>query len=177
LNRNIRQGFIAAGTALALAAFSGTALAQDQEAPPESVKATHGDWEVVCLAEKPDQCRMRQIGKTADGKRALVVHVGKLKDAKTSDGQAIPAAIRITTPLGTLLREGLRLKIDSGKEQTGLFNVCVPSGCIVSEPISEPFLHQLQGGNVATMSFNVLQQGALNVEISLKGFTKAFKSL
>lgn len=177
LNRTIRQVFIAAGTAFFMAAIPAAVSAQDQEAPSEDVKATHGDWEVVCLSDKPDQCRMRQIGKTASGERALVVHIGKLKDAKTQDGQAIPAAIRITTPLGTLLREGLRLQIDSGKEQTGLFNVCVPSGCIVSEPMSQEFLDQFRKGSVAKMSFNILQQGAVNVDISLSGFTKAYKAL
>lgn len=175
VNRVIRYSLAAA----AIAVFSVPAFAQNQqsEGPAETVKATHGDWEVVCLTQKPEECRMRQIGTLADGKRVMVVHIGKLKDAKTPDGQAIPAAIRITTPLGTLLREGLRLQIDSGQETTGAFNICIPSGCIVSEPISDQFLSQLKAGNVAKMSFNVLQQGAINVSISLKGFTKAYDSL
>ena len=31
----------------------------------ETVKATHGAWDIVCATETPDQCTMRQIGKTA----------------------------------------------------------------------------------------------------------------
>ena len=169
---------LAAATAAVLAlAAPAQAQQQQAEAPAETVRETHGAWEVVCLTEKPDQCRMRQVGTIADGKRALVVHIGKLKDYKGSDGQTIPAAIRITTPLGTLLREGLKLKIDGGQEQTGIYNVCVPSGCIVSEPITDDFLKQLKKGSVAKMSFSVLQQGPLSVDISLKGFTKAFGAL
>ena len=112
-----------------------------------------------------------------DGKRALVVHIGKLKGAKAKDGTEIPAAIRITTPLGTLLREGLKLQIDSGKAQTGIYNICIPSGCIISEPMTNQFVTQLKKGAVAKLSFNLLQQGAVNVNISLTGFTKAYDSL
>ena len=172
-----RSLVVAAAAAVAMTTPVQAQQQQQPEAPAETVRDTHGAWEVVCVTEKPDQCRMRQIGTIADGKRALVVHIGKLKDYKGPDGKPVPAAIRITTPLGTLLREGLKLKIDSGPEQTGVYNVCIPSGCIVSEPISDEFLKRLKGGNVAKMSFSVLQQGALSVDISLKGFTKAYDAL
>ena len=154
-----------------------TGQQEQQDQSVDTVKATHGDWDVVCLTADPKQCRLRQVGMTADGKRALVVHIAKLDGVKTQDGKIIPAAIRVTTPLGTILRAGLKVQIDGAEPQTGGFEVCVPSGCIVSEPISEEFLKRLQAGNVAKMSFNVLQQGALNVNISLKGFTKAYNAL
>ena len=173
MNRIFRQSLAAA----VLALVATPVLAQQTEAPAEEVKATHGDWEVVCRVDQKEQCRMRQIGKTADGQPALAMHIGKLKDAKAQDGTVIPAAIRITTPLGTLLREGLRLQIDSGKTQTGIFNICVPSGCIVSEPMTDEFIGQLKAGNAAKISFNLFQEGAVNVNISLKGFTKAYKAL
>jgi invasion protein IalB len=168
-----------AAAALAAMALPGLAVAQDtaQQAPSETVKATHGAWEVVCKTANPDQCRLNQVGETADGKKALIVNIVKLIEAKTDDGKNIPAAIRITTPLGTILRQGLKVQIDSGNVQNAMFEVCVPSGCIVSDAISDEFLAQLKAGSTATMSFSVLQQGKLDVNISLKGFTKAFKAL
>ena len=175
LTRIIKQTMAAfALTALSLA---GPALAQDTTQPAETVKATHGAWEVVCSTEKPDQCRMRQIGSTADGKKALIVHVGKLKDAKTEDGKIIPAAVRITTPLGSILRAGVKIQIDTSEPQTAAYEVCIPSGCIVSDAISEEYLGRLKSGTVLKMSFNILQQGPVTVDISLQGFTKAFAAL
>lgn len=167
--------------ALAAMMLPGLAAAQStapaQQAPTETVKATHGAWDVVCSAASEDQCRLRQIGETADGKKALIVYIGKLNEVKTKDGKDIPAAIRITTPLGTILRQGLKVQIDNGEPQIAAFEVCIPNGCIVSDAISEKFLSELKSGNTAKMSFNVLQQGTLEVNISLKGFTKAFKAL
>jgi invasion protein IalB len=178
LTRFIKQTMAAVAlVALVALTLTGPAVAQEATQPAETVKATYGAWDVVCVTEKPDQCRMRQIGETADGKKALVVHVGKLKDAKTQDGKIIPAAIRITTPLGSILRAGVKIQIDSSEPQTGTFEVCLPSGCIVSDAISDEYLGKLMAGTVVKMSFNVLQQGTVNVDISLKGFTKAFNAL
>jgi invasion protein IalB len=168
-----------AAVALAVMTQPGLAAAQDtaQQAPTETVKATHGAWEVVCSTASPDDCRLRQVGETADGKKVLIVYIGKLDGVKADNGKNIPAAIRITTPLGTILRQGLKVQIDGGEKQNAFFEVCIPSGCMVSDAISEEYLARLKAGNVAKMSFNVLQQGALEVNISLKGFTKAFKAL
>lgn len=175
LTRSIKQTL--AAFALVALTQTGTAMAQETTQPAETVKETHGAWDVVCTTAKPDQCRLRQVGETADGKKALIVHIGKLTDAKTQDGKSIPAAVRITTPLGTILRAGVKIQIDGAEPQTGAFEVCIPSGCIVSDAISDEYLARLKAGTAMQMTFNVLQQGTVTVDISLKGFTKAFKAL
>jgi len=175
LTRFLKQTM--AGLALAALILPGPVAAQETTQANETVKATYGDWDIVCATAKPDQCRLRQIGETVDGKKALIVYVGKLDGVTTKDGKHVPAAIRITTPLGTILRAGLKIQIDGGEPQTGNFEVCIPSGCIVSDAISEEYLGQLKAGSVANMSFQLLQQGVLSVDISLKGFTKAFGKL
>ena len=166
-----------AAFALAALTLPGPSAAQDTAQETETVKATHGAWDIVCATAKPDQCTLRQIGKTADGKKILVVHIRKLDGVKTQDGKTFPAAIQITTPLGTILRAGVTVKVDGGEPRTGVFEVCIPSGCILRDPMSEDFLASLKAGKVANMSFNVLQRGTLSVSISLKGFTKAFGKL
>lgn len=157
-----------------------TAAAQgsDQsQAASETVKATHGAWEIVCASAQPELCVMRQIGKTADGKRLLEVRVRKLDGVKTKDGQAVPAAIRILTPLGTILPPGVKVSVDGSEPRTGLFEVCLPQGCIVEDPMSEEFLGRLKAGAVAKMTFGLIQQGETSIDLSLNGFTKAFGSL
>jgi len=153
------------------------ASAQDKGQENEVVKATYGDWELVCSAAKADECLIRQVGKTADGNKIMVMAVRKLDGVKTKDGKPVPGAIQITTPLGTILRPGVQVKIDANEPRTGLFEICVPAGCVVRDAMSEEFLANLKAGKVAKVTFGVLRQGEVNVDISLKGFTKAFGSL
>jgi invasion protein IalB len=167
-----------AAFALTAFAFLSPAVAQQDTAQDqEVVKETHGDWEVVCSAAQPKECIMRQIGKTAEGKAVMVIRIRKLEGVKSQDGKEVPGAIHITTPLGTLLRTGVKVQIDAGEPRAAGFEVCVPGGCIMREPMSEEFLSSLRGGKVAKATFNLVQKGPLTIEISLKGFTKAFKAL
>jgi len=178
LTRTIKR--IAAACLLGTVMLPAGAAAQQTgqaQQPNETVKATHGDWEIVCASAQPELCVMRQIGQTADGKRVLEVRVRKLDGVTTQDGQTVPAAIRILTPLGTLLQPGVRVQVDGSEPRTGLFEVCLPRGCVVEDPMSEEFLGQLRAGAIAKMTIGLIQQGELNVDISLSGFTKAFGSL
>lgn len=167
-----------AAFALAASMLPGLAAAQQDTAPDtETVKATHGAWDIVCSTAQADRCVMRQFGKNAEGKKVIDVRIRKLEGVTTQDGKTFPAAIQITTPLGTVLRAGVKVQVDAGEPQTGVFEFCIPNGCILRDPMTEEFLASLKAGRAATMSFNVLQQGALSVSISLKGFTKAFGKL
>ncbi|MEE8454804.1 MAG: invasion associated locus B family protein [Limibaculum sp.] len=177
MTRFFKQTVAAFALVLVALMLPGPAAAQDTAPPTETVKATHGAWEIVCSSKQADLCVMRQFGKNADGKDVIDVRIRKLKDVKTKDGKVLPAAIQITTPLGTILRAGVTVKIDSGEPRTGAFEVCLPSGCVLRDPMSEEFLANLKAGNVANMSFKLLQLGAVEASISLKGFTKAFKAL
>ncbi len=166
-----------AAFALAALTLPGPAAAQDTTQRTETVKATHGAWEIVCSATQADLCVMRQFGKNAEGVNVIDVRIRKLDGVKTQDGKTLPAAIQITTPLGTILRTGVTVRVDAGEPRTGAFEVCGPDGCILRDPMSEEFLANLKAGKAANMTFNLLQLGAVNVSISLKGFTKAFKAL
>lgn len=171
MTRFIKQTL--AALALTALAAPGQAAAQNQE----TVKATHGDWEVRCAENDDKLCVIAQVGKTADGKNALEVRIRKLEGAKTNDGKVIPAAIQIITPLGTILRAGVRVSIDGSEPRTGPFEVCVPNGCVVRDAMSEDFLSNLRSGKAATVSYTMLQQGDITANISLKGFSKAFGAL
>jgi len=159
--------------ALAALTHDGIATAQEQE----TVKDTYGDWEVRCATQDPSICVMSQVGKTADGRAVLEARIRKLKDVKTKDGKTVPAAIQITTPLGAVLRAGVRLQIDASEPRTGMFEVCIPTGCVVRDALSEELLGRLKAGSVAKFTFGLIQQGETNTTLSLKGFTKAFDAL
>ncbi|MHA1529740.1 MAG: invasion associated locus B family protein [Alphaproteobacteria bacterium] len=167
----------AAAFALAAMTLPVTAAAQNTAQESEAVKATHGAWDIVCSTTQTDHCVMRQFGKNAEGNNVIDVRIRTLEGVQTQDGKTFPAAIQITTPLGTILRAGVAVKIDGGEPRTGAFEICLPSGCIIRDPMSEEFLANLKAGKAANMTFTLLQLGELSVSISLKGFTKAFKAL
>lgn len=178
LTRSIKQAV--AACLLGALALPGIAMAQntEQQEPNETVKATHGAWQVVCSTSQPDVCVVRQFGELAEGNRVLEVRVRKLDGVTTQDGQELPAVIRITTPLGSLLRNGLTVKVDASEAVTGAYEVCLPRGCIVEDPMSQEFLARFKAGAVANMTFGVVQQEQeISVDISLQGFTAAFNSL
>lgn len=163
-----------------LAALALTALIVPSQAAAqakETVKGTYGDWEIRCSESDEALCVMVQIGKTPDGKDSLEIRIRKLKDAKTKDGKPIPAAIQIITPLATILRAGVRVKIDSSEPRAAPYEVCVPTGCVVRDVMSEEFLAALKSGNAASVTYTMLQRGDVVSSISLKGFTKAFGEL
>lgn len=179
LTRSIKQAV--AACLLGALALPGMAMAQNteqQQEPNETVKATHGAWEVVCAASQPDTCVIRQFGELEEGNRVIEVRVRKLDGVTTQDGRELPAVIRITTPLGSLLRNGLTVKVDASEAVTGAYEVCLPRGCIVEDPMSQEFLARFKGGAVANMTFGVVQQEQeISVDISLQGFTAAFNAL
>ena len=166
-----------AGAVLALPGLAAAQATGQAQQAQETVKATHGDWQIVCAPSQPDLCVMRQIGETSDGSRVLEVRVRKLEGVTAQDGQIVPAAIRILTPLGSLLQAGVRVQVDESEARTGIYEVCLPQGCIVEDPLSEEFLGRLKAGAIANMTFSLIQQGEITVAVSLNGFTKAFGSL
>lgn len=149
-----------------------TAGAQQQN---QTVKATHGAWQIICINDS-DACAMQQVGKSSEGKDAMVVRITKV-DAKTDKGEAIPASVEIVAPLGVILPAGLRVQIDGGKVRATGFQICLANGCLAQDVMNQPFIDDLKRGSAAKMTVVVPGQGEVGVDISLSGFTKAFGSL
>ena len=165
--------FLAAMSALAVAFV---ALASPVSAQTEDVlKETHGDWEIRCL-QGTDTCAMSQVGKTDDGKRALLVTIQRIQPGpKTKDGQPIPAAMTVQTPLGILLPYGLRIKIDADKVVPLPLHRCIPAGCVSQAPMLDEAVNKMKGGSKAVFGFFLESEVLVNV--SLKGFTAAYNAL
>lgn len=158
---------LALGAALG---FAGAAEAQQRE-----VKDTYGDWQILCLAGT-DQCAMQQIGNLDTGERALAVQITRV-DARTEQGEQVPAAVEIVAPLGVLLPAGVRVQIDGGRVRATGFEVCVSNGCIAQDVMSEEFVSDMKRGSSAQMTIVLAQKGESPINISLRGFTRAFDSL
>lgn len=163
------------GAVLAFAAPPAPAQEQPDQQPDQGkVVATHGAWQVRCN-QSGEVCIMGQVGKV-EGKDLVEIQIRKLSGAKAPNGQPIPAAIQIVTPLGVLLPPGVRIQVDSKKERGAPFELCGEGGCIVRQPMDDAFINELKGGQVAKLTL-VGGQQAIDVDISLAGFTKAFGAL
>ena len=84
-------------SALVAAVVTLGAPASAQNTPPKDVlRESHGDWEVRCL-EGTETCAMSQVGKTEDGKRALLVTIQRVTGPTTQDGKQISVTITAIT--------------------------------------------------------------------------------
>lgn len=167
--RSISAAVVMAGLSF-LCAVAGPAQAQQKDV----LKDTHGDWEIRCI-EGTETCAMSQIGSTSDGKKALLVTIQRVAGAKTDDGAAIPAAMTVQAPLGILIPYGIRIKIDNDKVVPLPLSRCIPGGCVSQAPMLDEAVSKMKKGAKAVFGFFL--QNEVLVDISLKGFTKAYDSL
>jgi invasion protein IalB len=185
--RSIRA--VAAATLVALQVAGATATpaaaqtnepAAGQAQQQPTTRREVGDWTVICAAAgKP--CAMEQLGKTAQGETAMSMQVEKLPQPQTIEGKRVEAVGTFLVPLGVLIQQGLRLRIDSGQTAASPYFLCQQNGCIVRAPMEAALLEQFRRGSRATLSFAVIGQNGqpreISATISLSGFTRAYNSL
>ena len=162
---------LALTAALALLAPSAS-HAQDEDAgKPQQFQ----DWTVRCGPVttgdgKPvNRCVMNQVTGRDNKPMALVEF--------THDPDKDRIIAQFTTPLGSVLPTGLRLKVDEGEEGRLPYQFCLPLGCRVVFPTKPEFIASMKKGNVLHMSFDLINNQTANAQISLQGFTSALKAI
>ncbi len=162
----------AAIACLAALCSIGAASAQ-QQAPEQELRTTHGDWEIHCV-KGTDNCAMQQIGETAEGQRALLITIQRLAGVK-AEGQDVPAAITVNTPIGILIPYGVRVRIDEGNVAPVPLLRCLPESCAARAPLAQQAVDMFKKGAKATVGFFL--QNEVLVDVSLNGFTAAYNDL
>jgi len=127
---------------------------------------TFKDWQVICEADVP--CRMVQTIVQTELKRPI------LQIRVFDDGSP---TMLLTFPLGILLSPGWQYQIDGGRATRVPFELCNLDGCHAGLPLSKALLTKLKRGNTFKVTFWDAESTAVNPEISLAGFTKAFGAL
>nr|WP_321457070.1 invasion associated locus B family protein [uncultured Cohaesibacter sp.] len=161
----------AASMALAAVAFLApvqSAYAQDANAAPD---ASQQRWLKFCSQDAKTQkklCAITQELKAETGQFLASVSLRELEDAKR---KALVIAI---TP-GMLLRHGLTLQIDKGKQIKGTFSICFPNACFSDVAVDDTFVDQMKKG--AMISVTALNQQAQPVrfDLTLTGFTSSYE--
>ncbi|SNY93329.1 Invasion protein IalB, involved in pathogenesis [Cohaesibacter sp. ES.047] len=156
-----------AAAAIALVSLAApSAYAQDNTNAVPEVK----NWLKFCNTDQKSQkqlCAITQEKKASTGQFLASISVRELEGAKR---KALVIAI---TP-GMLLRHGLTVQIDKGKQLKGTFSICFPNACFSDLAVDENYIEQMKKG--ATISVTALNQQAQPVrfDLTLSGFTAAY---
>jgi invasion protein IalB len=175
---------------------SATALAQTSTQPGQTKGQTKGqqpapqqaedekgqrfdDWLVRC--EQPPQggaerCFMVQniLAQNDEGKRVPLLNV--IIGHGEADGQPI-TVMQFTVPLGLYLPSGIGLQIDQAQPIRVAIEVCTNQACVARYRLEEAVRSAMQKGQQAKVQLVRANRQAIDVPISLKGFTKAYAAL
>jgi len=139
-----------------------------------TVKAQHGDWQIVCKEPPPgaknEVCALVQ-SVTAEDKDniGLTVYFQKF-----SNGTRV---LRVFAPLGILLPPGLGLKIDDKDVGHAPFLRCHTFACYAQVVVEDPLVEQLKNGKTAIFIIFQAEEAGIGIPISLKGFKEALAEL
>jgi len=161
-------GAILLALAIATPLLSTPLAAQDG-----TVKAQHGEWQIVCkkpAGAKKEICAAVQSVTAEDRPNVgLTVYLQKFNDGKK--------VLRIFAPLGILLPTGVGLKIDNSDVGHAKFLRCHSFACYAQVTADKKLLSQLSNGTTAMFIIFQTEEAGIGIPVSLKGFDAAVKSL
>lgn len=146
-----------------------TAAAQDA-----TVKAQHGDWQVVCKAPPPgaksEVCALVQAVMAEDRNNVgLTVYFQKFADGSRR--------LRVFAPLGVLLPRGVGLKIDDKDIGNAPFLRCNTFTCYSQVVADDKLVEQLKTGKTAIFVIFQTEEAGIGIPISLAGFAEGLTGL
>lgn len=144
------------------------------DAPEGTVKAQHGDWQVVCKDPPPGAkngvCALVQSVTAEDRNNiGLTVYFQKF-----SNGTRV---LRVFAPLGVLLPPGLGLKIDDKDVGHAPFLRCHNFACYAQVVVEDALIEQLKTGKTAIFIIFQTEEAGIGIPISLAGFGDALAEL
>jgi len=139
-----------------------------------TVKAQHGDWQVVCKAPPPgaksETCALVQSVTAEDRNNVgLTVYFQKF-----SNGTRV---LRVFAPVGVLLPPGLGLKIDDKDVGHAPFLRCHAFACYAQVIAEDQLVEQLKAGKTAIFVIFQTEEAGIGIPISLAGFSQALAEL
>lgn len=156
----VKTTFVALVASTGVIALTSLATAQQRPEP---------QWQKICSkVGENDICNVQFNVTTAQGQ--LITGVNLL----TSKGKVKRRIFQVAVPTGRYIPQGLKMKIDDGKENTLPYSICLPDRCIAEVGLSDGLVKALKGGgNIRLTSTNFRSQKN-PVNVTLKGFTSSF---
>ncbi|WP_370232325.1 invasion associated locus B family protein [Cognatishimia sp.] len=163
---------VASTSAFAQETNSDEGLSLGTPAAPKVTQEVIGDWTLNCRSNgEREICEMFQLLTQTDGAPAVAVTLFPV----VGQGQAVAGANMIA-PLETLLTAQLSIAVDENLPRVYPFAFCNANGCLSRVGLTQEDLASYKAGGVATISIVPAAQPdrLVQVQMSLKGFTKAF---
>lgn len=159
---------------LALLAGAGAAQAQLGPGQEGTVKAQHGDWQIVCRPPPPgaknETCALVQSVAAEDRNNVgLTVYFQRF-----SNGQQV---LRVFAPLGVLLPPGLGLRVDDKDVGSAPFLRCHNFACYAQVVADATLLERLTKGQSAVFIIYQTEEAGIGIPVSLRGFAEGLKGL
>lgn len=136
------------------------------------VAAKFDAWEQRCIKTElsADPCQLYQLLKDANGNAVAELSIFSLPEG--TEGPAVAGATFIA-PLETLLTEGLRMQVDTGKARAYPFTFCAEIGCVARIGFTAEEVAQMKKGANAALTIVpfVAPDQKVALSASLKGFT------
>ena len=143
-------------------------------AQQETVKGKHGEWQIVCstpAGAATEQCAMMQNVVAEDRpEMGLSVVVFRSADNKAE-------ILRVLTPLGVLLPNGLGLYVDGKDIGRAYFARCFEDGCYAEVILEKPLLDQFKTGKSAVFIVFQAPEEGIGIPVDLNGFAQGFDAL
>jgi invasion protein IalB len=139
-----------------------------------TVKAQHGDWQIVCKDPPPgaknEVCALVQSVTAEDRNNVgLTIYFQRF-----SNGTRV---LRVFAPLGVLLPPGVGLKIDAVDIGHAPFLRCHTFACYAQVTVEDKLVEQLKTGKTAIFIIFQTEESGIGIPISLKGFGEALNAL
>jgi len=154
---------------------AGFANAAERAAPAPPVRRIEltpmrGDWVKVCFQDA--QSRREVCYTTRDFAEEPETPIVSLEvfDFKGDDGKLL----RLMTPLGLALKPGFRFSVDKGRQESGGFEVCFPSGCYADAKTPGATIEAMKKGERLLLSVKKISGEELTFSLPLAGFGASF---
>jgi len=136
---------------------------------PASAQSGMQGWYKVCSKQQDiDVCNTMNNVVSDTGQYLTMVNLIEVT------GKQNQKRIGIQVPTGRLIPEGVKVKVDNGKEKVIPYMICNGPTCIANDAFDDTLINTMKKGTTLTIS-SVNFQGTPNpIEISLKGFSQAF---
>jgi invasion protein IalB len=145
--------------------------APQQAAPPAQTAAqmpkfVPSPWTKLCETQPKKLCVTRSLLRTENGAPAAL--------AEFAEPEGAPKILRITLPLGMMLKYGTRVLIDQTQQPyaTAEFVTCL-EGCITFYQVSEDLQDKLKKGHTLYIQAININNAGLNFALPLTNFAKA----
>ena len=135
------------------------------------------DWQMRCVRApegREDPCQMYQLLRDQEDNAVAEITLTNVKD-----GGQVAAAATIITPLETALQEGLRLRIDSGREKVYPFQWCSAIGCFARLGLTADEVAGFKRGSAAKITIVPIAapDATVVLDVSLSGFTAGYDAV